>query len=135
MAPEGGQDDGASEVRDGALRAIGSGAGWCIVTAEPEAVLMRNQTAPRLRVYGTDPPVAPGARSCGATKKGDCHEPACRNGCHVIGDAVGIGRACVERIAGEGAAGAIFDVMEAEGSALAADLAVRGIGWRSGVWM
>jgi NAD(P)-dependent dehydrogenase (short-subunit alcohol dehydrogenase family) len=44
----------------------------------------------------------------------------------VTGGAVGIGRACVERMAEEGARVAIFDVLEAEGEALASDLAARG---------
>ena len=39
--------------------------------------------------------------------------------CIVTGGAVGIGRACVERLAEEGAAVAIFDRMDAEGQALA----------------
>lgn len=44
----------------------------------------------------------------------------------VTGGAVGIGRACVERMAAEGAHVAIFDLLEHEGKALAADLAARG---------
>ena len=44
----------------------------------------------------------------------------------VTGDAVGIGRACVERMAEEGAKVAIFDVLDAEGTALAAKLSARG---------
>lgn len=44
----------------------------------------------------------------------------------VTGGAVGIGQACVERMAQEGAKVAIFDVLQAEGEALAADLAARG---------
>jgi NAD(P)-dependent dehydrogenase (short-subunit alcohol dehydrogenase family) len=44
----------------------------------------------------------------------------------VTGGAVGIGRACVERMAEEGAKVAIFDVMEAEGQALASDLSAKG---------
>ncbi len=44
----------------------------------------------------------------------------------VTGGAVGIGRACVERMAEEGASLAIFDVLDAQGKALAADLATRG---------
>lgn len=44
----------------------------------------------------------------------------------VTGGAVGIGRACVERMAEEGAKVAVFDVLEAEGRALAADLSARG---------
>ncbi|WP_157016731.1 SDR family NAD(P)-dependent oxidoreductase [Mesorhizobium xinjiangense] len=44
----------------------------------------------------------------------------------VTGGAVGIGRACVERMAGEGAKVAIFDLLEAEGTALAATLTAQG---------
>ena len=44
----------------------------------------------------------------------------------VTGGAVGIGRACVERMAEEGAKVALFDTLEAEGAALAAALAARG---------
>ena len=44
----------------------------------------------------------------------------------VTGGAVGIGRACVERMAQEGAKVAIFDVLETEGKALASDLAAQG---------
>jgi NAD(P)-dependent dehydrogenase (short-subunit alcohol dehydrogenase family) len=44
----------------------------------------------------------------------------------VTGGAVGIGRACVERMAQEGAKVAILDVMEAEGKALAAALTAQG---------
>lgn len=44
----------------------------------------------------------------------------------VTGGAVGIGRACVERMAGEGAKVAIFDVLEAEGQALAESLTQAG---------
>lgn len=44
----------------------------------------------------------------------------------VTGGAVGIGRACVTRMAEEGASVAIFDVLEAEGEALAADLVAKG---------
>lgn len=44
----------------------------------------------------------------------------------VTGGAVGIGRACVERMAQEGAKVAIFDVLETEGGALATDLAAQG---------
>ena len=44
----------------------------------------------------------------------------------VTGGAVGIGRACVERMAGEGAKVAIFDMLDSEGQALAADLAAAG---------
>ena len=44
----------------------------------------------------------------------------------VTGGAVGIGRACVERMAEEGAQVAMFDVMEAEGMALAGDLGAKG---------
>ncbi|WYK06353.1 glucose 1-dehydrogenase [Cereibacter sphaeroides f. sp. denitrificans] len=44
----------------------------------------------------------------------------------VTGGAVGIGRACVERMAGEGAKVAIFDLMEPEGRALADELTASG---------
>lgn len=44
----------------------------------------------------------------------------------VTGGAVGIGRACVERMAGEGAKVAIFDLLEPEGRALADELMARG---------
>ncbi len=44
----------------------------------------------------------------------------------VTGAAVGIGRACVERMAEEGAQVAIFDVMETEGRTLASDLTAKG---------
>ncbi|MCU0816781.1 MAG: glucose 1-dehydrogenase [Cypionkella sp.] len=44
----------------------------------------------------------------------------------VTGGAVGIGRACVERMAGEGAQVAIFDLLASEGEALARDLKAQG---------
>jgi NAD(P)-dependent dehydrogenase (short-subunit alcohol dehydrogenase family) len=44
----------------------------------------------------------------------------------VTGGAVGIGRACVLRMADEGAKVAIFDLLEAEGQAVAAELAAKG---------
>lgn len=44
----------------------------------------------------------------------------------VTGGAVGIGRACVQRMAEEGAKVAIFDLLKAEGQTLAADLTARG---------
>ncbi len=44
----------------------------------------------------------------------------------VTGGAVGIGRACVQRMAEEGAKVAIFDVLETEGKALADELTARG---------
>lgn len=44
----------------------------------------------------------------------------------VTGGAVGIGRACVERMAAEGAKVAIFDVLDAQGKALATDLSAKG---------
>ncbi len=46
--------------------------------------------------------------------------------CVVTGGAVGIGQACVERMAMEGAKVAIFDVLEAEGRALADRLVAQG---------
>lgn len=46
--------------------------------------------------------------------------------CIVTGAALGIGRACAERLAGEGAAVALFDLHDAEGEALAANLRERG---------
>lgn len=48
----------------------------------------------------------------------------------VTGGAVGIGRACVRRMAEEGARVAIFDVLEPEGQALAAELTAEGHGVR-----
>lgn len=50
----------------------------------------------------------------------------------VTGGAVGIGRACVERMVEEGAGVAIFDVLEAEGTALAK--ALIGQGHEVGFW-
>lgn len=50
----------------------------------------------------------------------------------VTGGAVGIGRACVERMVGEGAKVAIFDVLDAEGTALADTLT--GQGHEVGFW-
>lgn len=44
----------------------------------------------------------------------------------VTGGAVGIGRACVERMAEEGARVTILDVLDAQGKALAAELTGRG---------
>jgi NAD(P)-dependent dehydrogenase (short-subunit alcohol dehydrogenase family) len=44
----------------------------------------------------------------------------------VTGGAVGIGRACVERMAEEGAKVAIFDLLETEGKALAAEMVAKG---------
>jgi NAD(P)-dependent dehydrogenase (short-subunit alcohol dehydrogenase family) len=44
----------------------------------------------------------------------------------VTGGAVGIGRACVQRMAEEGAKVAIFDVLEAKGQALASELTTGG---------
>jgi NAD(P)-dependent dehydrogenase (short-subunit alcohol dehydrogenase family) len=46
--------------------------------------------------------------------------------CIVTGGALGIGRACVERMAGEGARLAVLDVLESPGQALAAALQSRG---------
>ncbi|HVL57058.1 MAG TPA: glucose 1-dehydrogenase [Burkholderiaceae bacterium] len=45
----------------------------------------------------------------------------------VTGGAVGIGRACVERLAEQGAAVAILDILDGDGEALAAQLAQRGL--------
>ena len=50
----------------------------------------------------------------------------------VTGGAVGIGRACVLRMAEEGAQVAIFDVLEVDGAALAAELSARG--HQAGFW-
>lgn len=50
----------------------------------------------------------------------------------VTGGAVGIGRACVIRMAEEGAKVAILDLLEAEGKALAADLVAKG--HEAGFW-
>jgi NAD(P)-dependent dehydrogenase (short-subunit alcohol dehydrogenase family) len=47
--------------------------------------------------------------------------------CIVTGGALGIGRACVERLGQEGAKVAVFDVLDAEGNALVAELRGRGI--------
>jgi NAD(P)-dependent dehydrogenase (short-subunit alcohol dehydrogenase family) len=46
--------------------------------------------------------------------------------CIVTGGALGIGRACCERLAAEGASIAVFDVLDGEGEALAATLRGRG---------
>lgn len=47
--------------------------------------------------------------------------------CIVTGGALGIGRACAERLADEGGKIAIFDVLDTEGEALAAELNARGV--------
>ncbi|MFZ5637062.1 MAG: SDR family NAD(P)-dependent oxidoreductase [Pseudomonadota bacterium] len=47
--------------------------------------------------------------------------------CIVTGAALGIGRACAERLGEEGAKLALFDVLDVEGEALAAELNARGI--------
>ena len=52
--------------------------------------------------------------------------------CIVTGGALGIGRACVKRMADEGASVAVFDVLEAEGSSLAEELSARGV--PAGFW-
>ena len=52
--------------------------------------------------------------------------------CIVTGAALGIGRACCERLADEGAILALFDVLDAEGEALAAALQARGV--RAAYW-
>nr|MDP2189963.1 SDR family NAD(P)-dependent oxidoreductase [Rhodoferax sp.] len=44
----------------------------------------------------------------------------------VTGGAVGIGRACAIRMAEQGAAIAVFDMLDSEGEALAAELVGRG---------
>ena len=46
--------------------------------------------------------------------------------CMVTGGALGIGRACCERLADEGGRIAIFDRMDTEGEAVAASLRARG---------
>ena len=46
--------------------------------------------------------------------------------CIVTGAALGIGRACASRLAEEGARMALFDVLDAEGAALADELVARG---------
>jgi NAD(P)-dependent dehydrogenase (short-subunit alcohol dehydrogenase family) len=50
----------------------------------------------------------------------------------VTGGSLGIGRACVLRLAQEGASVAIFDLMDSEGQALAKDLSSQG--FRVGYW-
>lgn len=50
--------------------------------------------------------------------------------CIITGGALGIGRACAERLGQEGATIAVFDVLDAEGEALAAELRGRGINAR-----
>ena len=50
--------------------------------------------------------------------------------CIVTGGALGIGRACVERLGEEGAKVAVFDVLDHEGEALVAGLRGRGIAAR-----
>ena len=50
--------------------------------------------------------------------------------CIVTGGALGIGRACAERLGQEGAKIAVFDVLDAEGETLAAELRGRGINTR-----
>ena len=47
--------------------------------------------------------------------------------CIITGAALGIGAACVRRLAEEGGSVALFDVLDAEGEALAADLVARGL--------
>lgn len=46
--------------------------------------------------------------------------------CIVTGGALGIGRACAERLAGEGGAVAVFDLHDAEGEAVCAGIRARG---------
>lgn len=50
--------------------------------------------------------------------------------CIITGGALGIGRACAERLGQEGAKIAVFDVLDAEGETLAAELRGRGINAR-----
>ncbi|HEU0152471.1 MAG TPA: glucose 1-dehydrogenase [Arenimonas sp.] len=52
--------------------------------------------------------------------------------CVITGAALGIGKACAERLADEGAAVALFDLHDAEGEALAAALRARGA--RASYW-
>ncbi|HSR64661.1 MAG TPA: SDR family NAD(P)-dependent oxidoreductase [Xanthomonadaceae bacterium] len=52
--------------------------------------------------------------------------------CVVTGAALGIGHACVVRLAEEGAKVALFDLHDAEGEALAAGLQARG--FDAGYW-
>lgn len=52
--------------------------------------------------------------------------------CIVTGAALGIGRACALRLAQEGARVALFDVLDAEGEALVAELAAQG--WNAAYW-
>jgi NAD(P)-dependent dehydrogenase (short-subunit alcohol dehydrogenase family) len=52
--------------------------------------------------------------------------------CIITGGALGIGRACAERMADEGATIAIFDVLDEPGRAAAQDLEARGA--RAGYW-
>ncbi|KQZ56873.1 MULTISPECIES: glucose 1-dehydrogenase [unclassified Lysobacter] len=52
--------------------------------------------------------------------------------CIVTGAALGIGRACAQRLAQEGARVALFDVLDAEGAALADDLRMQG--FDAGYW-
>ncbi len=52
--------------------------------------------------------------------------------CIVTGAALGIGRACARRLAQEGARVALFDLLDADGEALAAEL--RGDGHDAGYW-
>jgi NAD(P)-dependent dehydrogenase (short-subunit alcohol dehydrogenase family) len=53
-----------------------------------------------------------------------------RKVCVVTGAALGIGRACVERLADEGADIALFDVLDAAGQEVTAALNARGVGAR-----
>ena len=52
--------------------------------------------------------------------------------CIVTGAALGIGRACALRLAGEGARVALFDVLDAQGAALADELRMQG--FDAGYW-
>ena len=52
--------------------------------------------------------------------------------CIVTGAALGIGRACALRLAGEGASVALFDMLDEEGHALLAEL--QAAGHEAGYW-
>ena len=52
----------------------------------------------------------------------------------ITGGSQGIGRACAIRMAEEGAAVAVFDVLDTAGEALVAELIGRGFPTRSSIW-